>query len=372
MPWDAQSFSDRHNHALHGEKARHAARIANAVLRGGADEGLAIAVANKWAQRHHANGGGIGDTMALRLDAGGGVDPSGLGGFAPSAQNQNPITQGMIQRYSSYPTEKLAELGAMLGGTPQGQIVQRLLQQRRTMPNAGQAQGQGQQQPGQTPQQVPQQIPQVSQLAPAQTQMQARGGSTRDVPHRQGGGSMAGVPLSMADPWWTRQEAFGDSRGGGYLAGSTSGRADSIRTTAPGGAYVLPADVVSGIGEGNSLAGARVIDEMLNTGPYGQRQPQVRREMGPPRPPSGREPPALQAKGGGVHEGGAKETPVALSHGEYVLTPMQAMSLARMVAGPAVQTLKHAHKILDAFVVHMRNKNIERLKKLPGPVKETS
>lgn len=47
MPWTAKSFSDRHNKKLKGEAADKAAEIANAMLKKGADEGTAIAVANK-------------------------------------------------------------------------------------------------------------------------------------------------------------------------------------------------------------------------------------------------------------------------------------------------------------------------------------
>lgn len=47
MPWTGKSFAGRHNHALSGPAAGKAASIANAILKRGADEGIAIATANK-------------------------------------------------------------------------------------------------------------------------------------------------------------------------------------------------------------------------------------------------------------------------------------------------------------------------------------
>jgi uncharacterized protein YdaT len=47
MPWDAKSFSSKHNHSFKGAAAGKAASIANAVLKRSGDEGMAIAVANK-------------------------------------------------------------------------------------------------------------------------------------------------------------------------------------------------------------------------------------------------------------------------------------------------------------------------------------
>src|SRR6185437_13693679 len=171
---------------------------------------------------------------------------------------------GMIQRYTSLPTEKLTELAARLGGTPQGQLIEQLLQQRRMMPSTEPAAPQAQQQQVQ-PQAVP--LPQVGQGF-------ARGGA----PKRDMGGMMG---LSTADPWWTRAEARGDS---GLLHGTTGGQADAVKTQAPPGSFVVPAEVVAGLGQGNTLAGARVMQTILSTGPHGMPLPRGDRGRGPPRP----------------------------------------------------------------------------------------
>ncbi len=50
MPWTGKSFAAKHNHKLKGGAATKAAEQANAMLRAGVPEGIAIATANK-----HAN-----------------------------------------------------------------------------------------------------------------------------------------------------------------------------------------------------------------------------------------------------------------------------------------------------------------------------
>ena len=47
MPWTPQQFRSRHNKRLSLEQALKASEMANAMMRGGADEGVAIATANK-------------------------------------------------------------------------------------------------------------------------------------------------------------------------------------------------------------------------------------------------------------------------------------------------------------------------------------
>ena len=59
---------------------------------------------------------------------------------------------------------------------------------------------------------------------------------------------------------------------GRYLNGETDGMADEVRANIDGvqearlsdGEYVIPADVVSHLGNGNSEAGAKVLDRFLS------------------------------------------------------------------------------------------------------------
>jgi uncharacterized protein YdaT len=52
MPWTGKEFASRHNKKLKGARAKKAASMANAMLRSGTDEGIAIATANKYANKH--------------------------------------------------------------------------------------------------------------------------------------------------------------------------------------------------------------------------------------------------------------------------------------------------------------------------------
>ena len=278
----------------------------------------------------------------MGFDDGGVV--GGIGGVSPAQSASSPMVQGLVQRYAGLPTEKLQEMSAMLGqGSGQGQIVQKVLQQRLTQPNA---------QPAQPPQQA-QQAPQFG--LPQAAQPARRGGGIAAY----AGGGMLG--MSQADPWWTRSEAGQVDRSQGttgYLHGATPGRADQIATTAPAGSYVIPADVVAGIGEGNNLAGARFIQDAMATGPWGTPVPHLAGRPNLPHPP----PRVEVAKGGGI--GNAAPTPrdVLLSHGEYVLTPEEVTAFG---GGDH----DHGVSALDKWVVAERAKQIKDLKKLPGPVK---
>lgn len=307
------------------------------MMASGHPHNVAVAAALHTADMAHAMGG----IIAQRRDYGGGI-----GGVQPSATSENPMEQGQIQRYASMPVEKLQELATMLGSSPQGQIVQRLLQQKRSMPNAA---------PQQSPQVAPQASLQPGGSAVPPVQQQHRGGFVR----RAAGGDM-GISPGQASPWWTKAEARTDTGSSGFLSGSTPGRADALHTQAPSGSYILPADVVAGLGEGNSLAGARVVDEMLRSGPHGIPQAQGSRGRGPPAPPRMSE---TVAKGGGVHGGKdiGKLTPVALSHGEYFVAPEH---VVRIGGGD----LKTGHRVLDHWVQLERERQIKKLKALPPPV----
>ena len=298
--------------------------------------------------------------------ASGGIVARQAGGILPAAQtqmggniaSQNPITGSALQQLSALPTEKLQEFASRVPpGTPQGQIIQRALQMRLMNPQAAAAQPQ--------PQEAPAAIP-TAQPMPGGPGVR-RGGRVR----RQGGGPL-GMSLSMASPWWERSEER--NMDAGFLHGSTLGRADQISTSAPGGSYIVPADVVSGLGEGNSLAGASVIDKMLHSGPHGISMPRMERGPGPPRPPSARMPSDMGFKrAGGVPRGATgSRTPVKLSHGEYEIGPDDVHRIGRRFlirSGQYGDPLHTGHKILDAWVIQERKKNIGKLKKLPPPVK---
>lgn len=124
----------------------------------------------------------------------------------------------------------------------------------------------------------------------------------------------------------------------GPIRSHVAGRTDHLPMHVPSGSYVIPADIVSSFGEGNTEAGFRVLDTVLQQ--YGN-SPQAR------------------ASGG---RGTQEQVPIVAAGGEYVIPP----EVVTAIGGGDINL---GHTELDAFVKAMRKKLIDTLKKLPGPKK---
>jgi hypothetical protein len=241
----------------------------------------------------------------------------------------SPIYQQNLQQFQSLSPQQLQQAVLMYGAnSPRGQIAARVLQQKRLMPNAGQP----------------------AQLNPAAIptgQGQARGGRARryDV-----GGAV------------------------GYLDGNTPGRTDVLHIAPPGGSYVIPADVVAGLGEGNSIAGAAVLDRAFQIGPHNTPLTAGRRGPGVGIPKAAPTYGAFQrefydalptAKKGGAtkHEKGiGVPTPIIAASGEYIVAP----HIVRAIGGGDI---KRGHEVLDAWILKKRQEVIDTMKKLKPPKK---
>jgi hypothetical protein len=117
------------------------------------------------------------------------------------------------------------------------------------------------------------------------------------------------------------------------------GRTDRLPIHVYSGSYVIPADIVSGLGEGNTLAGYEAIKRMFGhhlKSKYGVR--------------------------GSYHES-RDIVPVIVAGGEYILTPEEVE-----IAGNG--DIDSGHAVLDAFVKSQRLKLRKKLAKLPGPAKD--
>lgn len=148
----------------------------------------------------------------------------------------------------------------------------------------------------------------------------------------------------------------------GLIRSPVAGRTDHIPMSVPGGSYVLPADHVSHLGQGNSLAGGKVLDGMF--GLHGPGMTHLRSNI--PRPPSmGR-----FARGGEANEG--KPVDIIAAGGEYLLHPAQVRRADEIVhkLPPGTGNLKRGHEALDHWVVEERKKHVEKLESLPGPRKD--
>lgn len=145
----------------------------------------------------------------------------------------------------------------------------------------------------------------------------------------------------------------------GPIHSSVAGRTDHLPMKVPEGSYVVPADVISGMGEGNTIAGFKHMHRMFGGLPRGAGETPYAGAGGPYN--SGTHP-YDQAKGPyGMAKGGATEgVPIVAAGGEHVLTPDQ----VREAGGG---DMERGHRVLDKWVVLMRKELIKTLKKLPEP-----
>lgn len=131
----------------------------------------------------------------------------------------------------------------------------------------------------------------------------------------------------------------------GPIHSAVAGRTDHLPMGVPSGSYVIPADIVSGMGEGNTIAGFKHLKRMFGGQPYG-----------------GSSSPYGQTKGPyGMKKGGKTDgVPIVAAGGEYVLHPDQ-------VRDAGAGDLDVGHRVLDGFVKRMRKELVKTLSKLPGP-----
>lgn len=121
----------------------------------------------------------------------------------------------------------------------------------------------------------------------------------------------------------------------GPIVGNTPGRADKVNTKVANNSFIVPAHVVSALGEGNTMAGMAKLNKMF--------------------PSEG----AKRAKGGksGDH------VDVALSDGEFSIGPEHVMKFGG-------GDMAKGHRLLKMACEHITNKTAEKLKHMPTPVSD--
>lgn len=134
----------------------------------------------------------------------------------------------------------------------------------------------------------------------------------------------------------------------GPIHSSVAGRTDHLPMKVPANAYVLPADIVSALGEGNTMAGFKVIKSIFNTPGYTGGTPYG--EKGVP----------YVGKAGG---GAADNVAIIAAGGEHVISPEEVAKIGK-------GSIEDGHKILDHFVKMVRAGTIKKLSSLPGPKKD--
>lgn len=152
----------------------------------------------------------------------------------------------------------------------------------------------------------------------------------------------------LSPPWYERVAGrqMRQNQFSGFVNSSVPGRTDRHRVGVGAGAYIVPADTVSAIGQNNSMAGASILKKMFGMGSrFGVR-------------PIRAKTPGFAA-GGDVDDG---SVPIVIAGGEFAIPP-------EVVTKLGGGDLDKGHKILDAWVMDIRKKHIKTLRSLPRPKK---
>jgi len=177
------------------------------------------------------------------------------------------------------------------------------------------------------------------------------GDSAGNSPAGDGGGVMGGAMASGG----SANEGYFQGRGtttkihAGPIHSPVAGRTDHLPMHVASGSYVIPADIISAMGEGNTMAGFKVANTIFSRIPGMTGTPGADAQLGLPG----------KAEGGGIEDA----VPIVAAGGEYVITPDD---VRRIGEGD----LDRGHQELDLFVKAMRAKTINTLKNLPGPKKD--
>jgi len=142
----------------------------------------------------------------------------------------------------------------------------------------------------------------------------------------------------------------------GPIHSPVAGRTDHLPMHVPSGSYVIPADIVSSHGEGNTMAGFKVMKRLFGGVPYGQSGA----SSGPYGQGDGPYGEELQNRS---HGGSANHVAIVAAGGEFVLSPDE---VRRVGDGD----LEMGHRVLDEFIKRSRKKLIKTLTKLPGPARD--
>lgn len=137
----------------------------------------------------------------------------------------------------------------------------------------------------------------------------------------------------------------------GPIHSPVAGRTDHLPMQVPSGSYVIPADIISAMGEGNTVAGFKVAKSLFSAGFYGSGSP-----YGATGLPYGMPSPHKAA-------GGAATVPIVAAGGEFVIKPEDVTAIGH-------GNLDDGHRTLDHFVKQFRKKTVKVLSNLPGPKRD--
>ena len=142
----------------------------------------------------------------------------------------------------------------------------------------------------------------------------------------------------------------------GPIHSPVAGRTDHLNMHVKSGSYVIPADIISSMGEGNTMAGFRVAKNIFSQPFYGSSK------AGAGLPYTGGGLPYGVPSPGKAEGGEVSSVPIVAAGGEYVIDPKDVIRIGK-------GSMDDGQKILDHFVEGFRSKTIKTLKGLPGPKK---
>jgi hypothetical protein len=147
----------------------------------------------------------------------------------------------------------------------------------------------------------------------------------------------------------------------GPIISAVPGRTDKHKTSVPSGSFVIPADIVSGHGEGNTLAGMKTLQKLFKMGSH----------AGNPSAIPGVNPTIKKLAQGGSpsdkHVG--KPVRVILAGGEIVVPPENVHETMQRICKKSM-TLSQCHQAMDQWVLKQRKKLRKTLAGLPGPARD--
>jgi hypothetical protein len=138
----------------------------------------------------------------------------------------------------------------------------------------------------------------------------------------------------------------------GPIRSPVAGRTDHLPMHVHSGSYVIPADIISAMGEGNTEAGFKVANTIFTPVPDMKGMPGMDAQLGLPG----------KAEGGKIYPT-SPPVPIVAAGGEYVIHPED---VTRIGGG----NIDRGHRELDDFVKSYRAKTVQTLRKLPGPKKD--
>lgn len=141
----------------------------------------------------------------------------------------------------------------------------------------------------------------------------------------------------------------------GPIHSHVSGRTDHLPMHVKSGSYIIPADIIGAMGEGNTMSGFKIARQLFSAKPY---------NANGTVPYAGGNSPydaLAKADGGSAHD--EDSVAIVAAGGEYVISPEEVTAIGG-------DSMDRGHKILDDFVKKFRQNTIRTLQKLPGPKKD--